>query len=263
MNLQLDAISYTNRYRLIPATYKMTFAMFLCLITYVSHIEVQLIILIGVYFFLKVGIKVSGRFLLKWTLIPSLFLFTSLPALMIEVTKVSPMPSELLVSITTINNWHIFLSKSGFEFAYRVMIRALAMFSCVLALVLTTPFSDILHTLHKARVPSVLLDIFVSMYRFIFIFLQFANELYQVVKSRGGNITLRRALYSTGLVIFQLFFKTFEKYKKMTMVIESRGFTDQLYFGQETQGEISKKLIGVSILIFGILLGLEWWCRSN
>ncbi|HHW37382.1 MAG TPA: cobalt ECF transporter T component CbiQ [Bacillales bacterium] len=263
MNIQIDTISYRSRFRKIPTIYKITFTFLLCVLIFLSHIPIQMTIFIGVFVFLSCYEKLPVVMLFKWLFVPSLFLFASMPAVIIHVSRLIEMDSDIWLSIIQVDNWQVYISVSGLELAKSIIYRSLSLFICVFALVLTTPFNEILHALHKLRTPQVLLDILVGMYRFIFIFLHYAGELHRVFHSRGGNATWKRTIHSVGLVIVQLFSKTFEKYKRMLLVMESRGFQDQLYYADEKSKTVSRKFVGGALFILVFLIGLEWWWRSN
>ncbi|WP_230474335.1 cobalt ECF transporter T component CbiQ [Calidifontibacillus erzurumensis] len=262
MNLKLDTISYKNRFRNISASFKISAAFFVGLIAFISHVQVQLIVFFSTVIFLVLIAKIPFRFLCQWLLVPCLFLVVSLPALLINISPTA-LEFDEWFSIIKTNEWHVYISISSLESALEVITRSLSVFICVFALLVTTPFHQILHVFHKIGVPQVLLDIFVSMYRFIFIFLQSISEMHQVVLSRQGNLTWKRILHSAGLVLFQLFFKTFERYKKMSLVIESRGFSDRLFFpDRRVKLTPWKEMCYVFVFII-LLIAFEWWCRNR
>lgn len=263
MMIQIDTICNKSRFRSVPSIYKVIYTLILCMLIFVSHIPVQIIIFMGVFVFLSFYEKIPINKLLKWLVIPSLFLFASMPAIILHASRLIETNSDIWLSILIVDNWQLYISVSGIELAKSIIFRSLSLLVCVLALVMTTPFNETLHALHKLRTPQVLLDILVGMYRFIYIFLQYAGELYMVFQSRGGNVTWKRTFHSVGLVIVQLFFKTFEKYKRMVLVMESRGFHDQLYYTEERKITAPRKLTGCALIILLILIGLEWWCSES
>lgn len=263
MTIQIETINNKSRFRKVPSIYKVIYTLLLCMMVFLSHIPVQITIFIGIFVFLSCYEKIPVGVLLKWLVVPSLFLFASIPAVILHASRLTEMNSDIWLSVIKVDNWQLYISVSGLEFAKSIIFRSLSLLICVLALVMTTPFNEILHALHKLRTPQVLLDILVGMYRFIFIFLQYAGELYLVFQSRGGNVTWKRTFHSVGLVIVQLFFKTFEKYKRMLLVMESRGFHDQLYYGDEQRKTAPRKFTGGALFILFFLIGLEWWCRGS
>lgn len=263
MNIQFDTLSYKSRYREIPAIYKIIFTFLLGVVAYISHTYVQMFVILGAAVFLLSFVKIPIQFLLKWIFVPGVFLIISLPAIVFGVSRIAEVNDDIWFSLIKFEDWRLYISKSGWEQAYSIIFRTLSLFICVLTLIVTTPFNEILHALKKLGVPQVLLDVLVSMYRFIFIFLQYVEDLNLVVKSRQGNVTWKRTLHSAGLVGFQLFFKTFEKYKRMSMVIESRGFIDQLFYADDRKTTVSWKFISWGLTIITFLIGMEWWCRNS
>lgn len=263
MNFEIDAFSYRSHFRRIPAWYKMILTFLLGVITYLSHIQVQMAVFLVLFILLIWIVKIPARLLFRWLILPTAFLLLSLPSILIGMASMNEPNSDVFVSITSIANWRIYISNSGINLAYLIIFRAISLFLCVFTLFITTPFNEILLSLAKLRVPQVLLDLLLSMYRFIFIFMGHANELNIVIKSRQGNNTWQRSLHSVGLVIVQLFIRTFETYRRMSLVIESRGFTDQLFYMDEKNESVPRKYLGYGAIIIAFLLGMEWWCRSN
>ncbi|HHY73959.1 MAG TPA: cobalt ECF transporter T component CbiQ [Bacillus bacterium] len=263
MNFQLDTMSYKSHFRNIAASYKIIFTFLLVAITYISHVPVQLFVFVGVVVFLLCFAKIPILFLCRWLVVPSLFLLISMPALVIGVSQMSATDNDVLFPIITMKHWQFYISKTGLQFAYSIICRAISVFICVFALFITTPFNEILQALHKIGVPQVLLDVLVSMYRFIFIFFQYVAELNLVVASRLGNLTWKRKLHSVGLVVVQLFFKTFEKYKRMTFVVESRGFTDRFFYPEQREKKVPWTFVCSCICVITLLIGLEWWWRNS
>lgn len=263
MNFEIDAFSYRNPLRGIPAWYKMVLTFLLGVITYASHIGVQMSVFLSLVIFLLSIVKIPAKILLKWLLLPSAFLVLSLPPILIGVESTNALRNDVFVSIFSIGDWRFYVSKVGIDLAYPIIFRAMSLFLCIFTLFITTPFNEILFGLAKLRVPQVLLDLLLSMYRFIFIFMGHAGELNIVIKSRQGNNTWRRSLHSFGLLIVQLFSRTFESYRRMSLVIESRGFTDQLFYIDEKNESVPRKYVGYGFLMIAFLLGLEWWCRYS
>lgn len=263
MNFEIDAFSYRNRFRRIPAWYKMILTFLLGIITYASHLQVQMAVFLSLFIFNIWIVKLPAKVLLKWLLLPTAFLLLSLPPILIGIGRTHAPSNDVLISIFSIGNWWFYISKAGIALAYPIIFRAISLFLCIFTLFITTPFNEILLGLAKLRVPQVLLDLLLSMYRFIFIFMGHANELNIVIKSRQGNNTWRRSLHSFGLLIVQLFTRTFESYRRMSLVIESRGFTDQLFYIDEKNERVPRNYIKYGFLSIVFLLGIEWWCRYS
>ncbi|XGB39116.1 MAG: hypothetical protein LVT47_13600 [Cyanobacteria bacterium LVE1205-1] len=68
-------------------------------------------------------------------------------------------------------------------------IRSLACFAGLLFIIFTIPFTDLLSIGRQWRVPTILIELLMLMYRFIFMFLDVLLQLQLAQRARGGIAT--------------------------------------------------------------------------
>jgi cobalt/nickel transport system permease protein len=261
MTLQIDTIAYTNRLRYLPPSHKIGFAIALLLITYGSRLPVQGLVFgwISVWTVIYAGISVTtyGRLLA----ITAGFWLTSLPALVlsgVELSHRSFVQADVWQGVAW-NHYYWYLSWHGLQQAGELGGRAIAATACIYFVMLTVPFTEILDILRRIGCPPLLTDLLMLMYRFIFVLLRTARELWTAQQSRGGYRTRKLWLKSLGLLIGQLLRRTLENYRQVSLTLESRGFTGDFRVCHARQYTTSKRYSVEALLGCGLLVILTVW----
>jgi cobalt/nickel transport system permease protein len=92
-------------------------------------------------------------------------------------------------------------------------------------LALTTPLVDMLELFRRWRVPTILVDIMVIIYRFIFVLLESLERMYMAQDSRlGYHTSYFRAMNSAALLGSRLFIDAFQRSQRLQIALESRGY---------------------------------------
>lgn len=90
-----------------------------------------------------------------------------------------------------------------------VLARAVGAVSCLYFLSLTTPVPEVLSVLRRLRMPGVLLDLAILIYRYIFILQTACRGMRDAAASRLGYDGLARSLRTTGMVYGRVLAKSF------------------------------------------------------
>jgi cobalt/nickel transport system permease protein len=106
-----------------------------------------------------------------------------------------------------------------------LVTRALGAASAMNFLALTTPLVDMLELFRRWRLPVILVDIMVIIYRFIFVLLESLNTMYVAQDSRlGYQTSYWRAMNSAALLGSRLFIEAFQRSRRLQIALESRGY---------------------------------------
>jgi cobalt/nickel transport system permease protein len=261
MSLQLDTLAYTNQLRKLPPEHKLIFALTTLAIALSTHPLVQILIVlwmgIWIVIYAKIPLGVYWQ-LLTFTIV---FCLTSLPALIVNGVGINDLQTVRLDSWygLTLGHFYIYISHSGSLQALGVLIRALASVSCLYFLMLTVPFTEILQILRRLGFPIILTDLLLLMYRFIFILLTTANELWTAQNSRGGYRTWQTSMKSLALLIGQLLQRTLQKYSQFSLGLKSRGMQGEFRVWHPRRYHPSRRYTIEAISGCVILIGLEFW----
>lgn len=133
MNIQIDTLAYTNRLRQLPPEQKLIFALTVELIALIAHAPTQLLIVLwmGVWTVGYAGIP--ARVYLRLIALACVFLFMSLPALVINIVSTAQMDlvqADQWLGLS-LGSWNFYISRSGSEQALAIVVRSLACVSCL------------------------------------------------------------------------------------------------------------------------------------
>ncbi|AFZ25918.1 cobalt ABC transporter, permease protein CbiQ [Cylindrospermum stagnale PCC 7417] len=259
MNLQIDTLAYTNRLRWLAPEQKLLFAIALLIITAFVHPLVQILIAIWISIWTVIYAGIPAKIYVKLVYIAALFWLTSLPALVINGVDLAHLHLAQTDSVTglTIGYYYVYISRHGIEQGWTILTRALASLSCLYFVMLTIPFAELLQTLRRFGLPILLTDLLLLMYRFIFVLLNTASELWTAQQSRGGYRTFKIAMKSLSLLIGQLLKRTLENYRQVSLTLASRGFNGEFQVWHPHRYHLSKRYAVEAIFGCAILIILE------
>lgn len=111
-----------------------------------------------------------------------------------------------------------------------VLSRALGGISCLYLLSLSTPLTEIIAVLRRARLPSVVVELMYLIYRYIFVLLDMYRTMRDAAESRLGFVGLRRSLRTTGMIYGNLLARSFRRASSCFEAMESRCYDGELGF---------------------------------
>lgn len=224
--LIIDKYAYTNKLKDKNPLAKFYFAIFFLILAIVSKKFYIHIAILSVMFFITITIaKIPLKKYIKMILIPSSFLVLSILAILISVSKGN---GEYIISME-LYNVNIGITNGSIENGRILFTRSLSAITCTFFLILTTPMNDIIYILKKHRVPKLLIEIMVLIYRFIFIFLEEYKNIYTAQQLRFGYINIKNSFKAFSALISVLFARIMLKYEHMEMALDSKGFDNEFY----------------------------------
>ncbi|PHJ59934.1 cobalt transporter [Nostoc linckia z18] len=265
MSLQIDTLAYTNRLRRLPPEHKLIFAFTTLAISLASHPLVQILIVIWMSIWTVIYAKIPAGVYFRLLMFTIVFCLTSLPALMVNGVAIPDLQSVKFDSWygLTFGHFYIYISHRGTIQAWEILTRALASVSCLYFLMLTVPFTEILRTLRYLRFPILLTDLLLLMYRFIFILLNTANELWTAQNSRGGYRTVAIGMKSLAILIGQLLQRTLQRYSQFSLGLEARGFVSEFRVWHPHRYRPQLRYIIEAIFGCVVLIGLDFWRNAG
>ena len=260
MTLQIDTLAYTNRLRGLPPEPKLLFAIALLIITYITHPPIQLLITLWLGVWVIVYAKIPASIYLKLLFIPASFWLTSLPALVLSGVAVADLSTVQLDVWQGFRIGHVYfyLSRQGIDQAEHLLARAIASTSCIYFAMLTVPFNDLLQLLRRLGCPTLLTDLLLLMYRFIFMLLRIASELWTAQHARNGYRTWRTSMNSMGLLVSQLLKRTLNHYHDVSLSLASRGFSGEFRVWHSRSYHYSRRYLIEAVLGCVILIVLSF-----
>lgn len=258
MSMQVDTLAYSNRLRKLPPGQKVLFALTLLVLAAVGHTLLQWTIAVWISIWIVAYAKIPLSFYLKMVAVASLFLFASLPALLLEATTSSKPPVAALFAMHA-GTWAIYISKSGLEKAVILFSRSIASFTCLSFILLTVPFAEMMHVLERWRVPTLICELLMVMYRFVFVMWDSAAQIWIGQQARGGYNGIRSGIRDAGMLVRQLVVRTLQRYRQLSIGLSARGFQGDLHVVPMTQYKRSVRHEGEAMIGLILLVGLELW----
>ncbi|MEC4803433.1 MAG: cobalt ECF transporter T component CbiQ [Jaaginema sp. PMC 1079.18] len=250
MHHQIDSLAYTNHLRSLPPSHKVGFAIALFMLGFVSWMGVQgaIAIWLAIWIICYAGIpaKIYGQLLL----IPLTFWLLSVPALILGIS----FSGNVNTADIAWGSRYFYLSQQGISQVQIILMRAIALSSCLYFILLTTPFADILNLLKVWRFPTIIIELLALMYRFIFVLTDTVLELITAQKSRLGYHNRRSQLRSLGIIVSQLLWRTLENYRACSLGLISRGFNGELRFWSDREYQANSRYLKEALVGYGLLL---------
>ncbi|MDQ0216927.1 cobalt ECF transporter T component CbiQ [Peribacillus cavernae] len=232
--LLIDKYAYFNRLKNAHPLEKMILALSLLLFSLaVKDVFVSLITFTLMSAFIIFGAKIPISYYLKLLLLPGFFLLSGTFTILFSFSSNNTSIPNVWLS-WNVGSWQIFISEDSIKTVISLIVVVLSSISCLYFLTLTTPITAILHVLRKLKLPSLLIDLVELTYRFIFIFLETAMDIYQSQSSRLGYSTMRRGIRSLGMLISALFLGVFQRSKQLTMAMNARGYQEDISFIEDS-----------------------------
>ncbi len=223
--MNIDSYAYNNNLKTVHPVEKSLFAMItmvVCLAapTVITPLIVLVLMTGGIIF--KAGIP--ARVFIRLMLVPFSFL-------MISVLTVA-----FSISTTTSGFWlaHTFKGLTiGIHYpdlitAVHLLLRSLGAVSCLYFLALTTPMTEIITVLNRMKVPVIITELMVLIYRFIFVFMETATTINRAQSSRLGYVTMKSSFRSMSCLFSALLGKVFVKSQELYNAMAARCYTGEI-----------------------------------
>lgn len=220
----LDSFAYNNGLKNVHPVEKLIFSLLTMVIGFIPSIYSSglIISIMATAVIIKGG--VSPKIYLRLMILPLVFLGMSILPILIS-TGVSADCSLLHFPFfkTTVGITYNSLKKSGF-----LCIRSMALVSCLYFISLTTPILDMIAMLKKLKVPDILIDLMLLIYRQLFVIMNTAARIYVAQNSRLGYGTFTSGLNSLGRLVSYLIVQSFSNAERLYTALVSRGYEGNL-----------------------------------
>ncbi len=214
-----DQHAWTNRWRRYHPAEKLLLAGGLLLLSItLPPLTTAPVVLLVVWLATVIGAGIPAAALARFIAVPSAFLLTSVPFLVLSVSS----------------SQGIAFSPSGLETALRVVARSLAAISSMAFLTLTTPVIAWTPLLRRLGVPQAIVEIMLLIYRLIFVFAEQAVTASQAQAARLGYDGIRRSLHSLGLLVASLLERSLARMRRLEIGLAARNFDGELRVLQPT-----------------------------
>jgi len=247
----LDSYAHSNNLKNTNTYFKVLFAILTMIVSLIStSLVIPLIIFLLMTVLIMFKAKIPSRFYLKFLSIPIIFAFITFVFMAIFF--------GVGAHVLEFGIFNLAVTEDGFNLGILVFARMLGGFSCLAFLALTTPMTELFSVLELFKIPKVVLEIAMLMYRYIFLFLDEAINMYHSQETRLGYSTFKNSFKSMGLLGSNLFIKTWLKGEQSYTAMESRCYDGSIKTFKTHKNMNIKNLLVLlsfeSILLIGTYL---------
>lgn len=217
----LDSYAHSNALKNVNINFKVLFAILTMLVSLISTSPIiPLLITFLMSFLIVFKAKIPLKFYLKFFSIPFFFGFLTFIFMAFFFGTGTP--------IFELGIFNLSITLDGFNLGFLVFTRMLGGFSCLAFLALTTPMTEIFSVLEHLKIPKVVLEIAMLMYRYIFVFLDEGINMYHSQETRMGYSSIKKSFKSLGMLGSNLFIRTWIKGEQAYIAMESRCYNGSI-----------------------------------
>lgn len=239
----LDNYAHSNNLKDMNTYFKVLFGILTMLMSLISTSPaIPLIITIFMSYLIIFKARISWKFYLKFFFVPFIFGFLTF----IFMAVFFGVGAHLL----ELGIFNLAVTEDGFNLGLLVFARMLGGFTCLAFLALTTPMTELFSVLEIIRIPKIVLEISMLMYRYIFVFLEEAINMYHAQETRLGYSSLKKSFKSMGMLGSNLFIIAWIKGEQASIAMESRCYDGSIKTMKEPE---SIKSIGTRNLALLVL----------
>lgn len=249
--LLIDYYAYNNKLSGFHPGEKFLFfslTLAICLSLHSMAISLAVILLMAAVVLIA---GVPYRFYIKLLLIPTSFLVVGVLTVALSVSR----EMQDFIWFVPIGSWGLGVTAANLELALNLFMRCLGAVSCLYFLSLTTPLTDIMLVLKKMRLPALVMEMMVLIYRFIFILLDVAVQIITAQQSRLGYINLRRGWHALSRLILSLFVISYQQSQVMYDALVARCYTGRINSLEEGYGWSRRNLVLILLVDSALLVG--------
>ncbi|PKL15525.1 MAG: cobalt ECF transporter T component CbiQ [Spirochaetae bacterium HGW-Spirochaetae-5] len=202
----INRLSYSGSFKNVHPMEKFFFAMGALTLSLVTDNPVLMACMLFMMSFIIIsaaGIKTADY--IKLIFIPFVFILSGVLTIIIEINS---QPAGYLWQ-REFAGVNFYVSEQSALSGGILFLRSFTSVSCLYFFILTTPITDVEYILKKMRLPALFREMFMMVYRFIFVTAEMAGMILISQRSRSGYSSFKNRLNSAGLLISSVFVKSY------------------------------------------------------
>lgn len=248
----IDFYAYTSKIRCWNPTFKVCLSVLILIICIVlDNPYVSIVVIIAMAYLTIVKGELSIHEYFSILTVPIAFILLGTFTIAIDFSK-QPMGQYNLY----LGFCYAFTSQAKLKEAAFLILKVFAAISALQMMILSTPSSEIISVLRKARVPKLIIELMNIIYRYIFILMDVYIKMKNSAESREGYCDFKTSCYTFGSVASNMLVVSLKKANAYYDAMEARCYDGDLIFWEEDK-KIEKIQI-VTAAVFIIFLILLW-----
>lgn len=159
-----------------------------------------------------------------------------------------------MFSLKIINSYFLTVNAEGLKKAVRLFFTSAASLSSMYFLSFTTPVNDIVYILKTIKCPKEITELFMLIYRFIFIVLNMAQSISIAQNCRLAQRTFKTRINSMALMLSSVFVLSYNKSLFMYNAMLSRCYSGDINFLNIEYESNRKFVFSAVFIVFTVIL---------
>ena len=143
----------------------------------------------------------------------------------------------------------------GLPLAGGLLLRSVAAISCLAFIGWTTPLMELIPVFERMGIPTVLIDLALMIYRFLFVTATTLGEMRRAQSWRLGRADYRSRMRALSMLASGLFLRCVQRARRLEDGIESRGYQGRLWVLEPSHTASPGVMAGILALQAGLLIG--------
>lgn len=224
--LDLDAYAYSNPWsRKAPEGKVLLGLGALLLAMLAGKLWIHGLIFLFLSFLVVASVKIPFLYYIKLFRIPVSFLMLGVLSMLVSLSTTG----DGLVARVPLGAVTIGISFASLPLVFLLLGRCLATLSALYFMALTVPLNQMIRLMKKIRIPILLIELMVLMYRFIHVFLTSVQESVEALQLRNGFINGKTARKSVVLLMVMTYNKVMASYDDWLMVLETKNYNGNFH----------------------------------
>ena len=247
----IDFYSYASKIRHWNATYKVSLSvitLILCIV--LDNPYVSFAVIIAMAYLTVIKGELSAREYLSILAIPIVFILLGTFTIVINFSKQPIGQYNLYIGFC-----YVFTSLAKLKTVVFLILKVFAAISALQMMTLSTPSSEIIYVLRKARVPKLIVELMSLIYRYIFILMDVYTKMKNSAESRLGYSDLKTSYYTFGSIASNMLVISLKKANAYYDAMEARCYDGDIIFLEEDKKVETKQIVmAAAFIIFLIML---------
>ncbi len=159
-----------------------------------------------------------------------------------------------IFSFKIINSYFLTVNAQGAKKAIRLFFTSAASLSSMYFLSFTTPVNDVVYVLKTIKCPKEITELFMLIYRFIFIVLNMAHSIITAQNCRMAQRTFKTRINAMALMLSSVFVLSYNKSLFMYNAMLSRCYSGDINFLNEKYDNNRKHVLFAVVVVLVIVL---------
>jgi cobalt/nickel transport system permease protein len=218
-------------------------AILLCLLStsYLPPLFIALVLTSAILFLARV----DAKFYAELFIVPLWFALLSVAGIILITGG-----QDVLWSWDILPSFSLSITRESINQGIFVFCRVIGGMSAMLFIALTTPMTDIFIVFRQCRIPEIVIDLMMIIYRTIFILLDQVSQIYNAQIMRLGYSTWRESLHSFASLCGAAFIASWEAGEDLVRAMDARCYDGKFALLGETRPVERMPCLAVVIFLF-------------